>query len=82
MIEGPGGREEIPVVRESGMLRLTLLGKNEHARAFQRWVLREVLPSALHDESQYGEEKLRAQKDRASRRSPHHVPRTTLRRGG
>ncbi|AEJ43687.1 phage repressor protein [Alicyclobacillus acidocaldarius] len=62
VIEGPGGREEIPVVRESGMLRLTLLGKNEHARAFQRWVLREVLPSALHDESQYGEEKLRAQK--------------------
>jgi len=54
ILEGLDGREEIHVVRESGMLRLSLVGKDEHARALQRWATREVLPSVIRT-GRYGE---------------------------
>lgn len=49
-VETADGREQIWVVRESGMLRLALAGQDPHARAFQRWVVREVLPRAIRGE--------------------------------
>ncbi|WP_062308945.1 BRO-N domain-containing protein [Alicyclobacillus sendaiensis] len=62
-VDNAGGREEILVVRESGMLRLALAGREPHARAFQRWVVREVLPLAIRGQRPNAlEEQLRLEK--------------------
>ncbi|MBF8376377.1 Bro-N domain-containing protein [Alicyclobacillus mali] len=65
IVEGLDGQEEIPVVRETGVLRLALVGKDEYARAIQRWVAHELMPNAMDPKGarlEYEREQLRAQK--------------------
>jgi prophage antirepressor-like protein len=40
-----GGPQEVSIVNESGLYRLIFKSRKPEARAFQRWVFREVLPA-------------------------------------
>lgn len=41
----PGGKQQIPVINESGLYSLILSSKLPRAKEFKRWVTSEVLPS-------------------------------------
>lgn len=41
----PGGKQQVPIINESGLYSLILSSKLESAKAFKRWVTSEVLPS-------------------------------------
>ncbi len=41
----PGGRQNVPIINESGLYALVLSSKLPSARKFRRWVTSEVLPS-------------------------------------
>ena len=41
----PGGKQQLSVVNESGLYALVFASKKKEAKAFQRWITNEVIPS-------------------------------------
>ena len=41
----PGGKQEMPIINESGLYSLVLSSKLPSAKAFKRWITSEVIPS-------------------------------------
>ena len=41
----PGGKQQVPVINESGLYSLILSSKLPNAKKFKRWVTSEVLPA-------------------------------------
>lgn len=41
----PGGKQQVPVINESGLYSLILSSKMPNAKKFKRWVTSEVLPA-------------------------------------
>ena len=41
----PGGKQQLPIINESGLYSLIFSSKLEGAQRFKRWVTSEVLPS-------------------------------------
>lgn len=48
-IHTPGGEQQVSVVTEAGFYRLVLESRKPEAKAFQRWVTHEVIPSIRKD---------------------------------
>lgn len=41
----PGGKQQLPIINESGLYSLILSSKLPNAKQFKRWVTSEVLPT-------------------------------------
>ena len=52
-IRTPGGDQEVTIVSESGLYSLILRSRKPEAKAFKRWITREVIPS-IRKSGQYG----------------------------
>lgn len=45
IVRTPGGKQEVTIISEPGLYRLTLNSRKEEAKRFARWVTHEVLPA-------------------------------------
>lgn len=54
----PGGRQQVIIINESGLYSLVLSSKLEKAKAFKRWVTREVIPTIRKHGGYLTEEKI------------------------